>query len=217
MDSDHGHVITGNLAIVENSKVRTLLEKGLNYREQTAPCKFKAFNAVKMGLTEYIQKISERTSKPICMFKAWKAEILSLVRQQLSSLKSYKFNNVLSSHTAKVELHKLHDKYVLAPTDKAANNVTFICKKYYLQLLDKELNNSGAYAKSTDTVEQVMTKHKAFMLSLGLKIEEDDNNLINFHFCMLQQKCINPLSRLVVLLRQVIVLLNLFPCALVYV
>ena len=32
-DQDHGHIITGDLRIVENSKLRKLLTKGPNYRE----------------------------------------------------------------------------------------------------------------------------------------------------------------------------------------
>ena len=32
-DPDHGHIITGNLNIVEDEKLRNLLSKGPNYRE----------------------------------------------------------------------------------------------------------------------------------------------------------------------------------------
>ena len=49
-DSHHQHVVTGNLDIIENSDLRTLLKKGLNYRDQAAPDKQKALEAVKKAL-----------------------------------------------------------------------------------------------------------------------------------------------------------------------
>ena len=32
-------------------------------------------------------------------------------------------------------LNELHEKYVLVPTDKAANNIAIICKKYYVTVI----------------------------------------------------------------------------------
>ena len=36
-------------------------------------------------------------------------------------------------------LTDLHDKYVIAPADKASNNTIFICKSYYRQIINEEL------------------------------------------------------------------------------
>ena len=36
-------------------------------------------------------------------------------------------------------LNILQEQYVMCPTDKAANNIAFICKKYCVQVLLKEL------------------------------------------------------------------------------
>ena len=36
-------------------------------------------------------------------------------------------------------LNILQEQYVMRPIDKAATNIAFICKKYYVQVLLKEL------------------------------------------------------------------------------
>ena len=37
-------------------------------------------------------------------------------------------------------LNILQEQYVISPIDKAANNITFICKKCYVHVLIKELS-----------------------------------------------------------------------------
>ena len=36
-------------------------------------------------------------------------------------------------------LNILQEQYIMCPIDKAATNIAFICKKYYVQVLLKEL------------------------------------------------------------------------------
>ena len=57
------------------------------------------------------------------------------IQMQLDACKKYKFNSVLSQHDVLKDLSKLHEKFVLVPTDKAANNITVVCKKFYLSLI----------------------------------------------------------------------------------
>ena len=38
------------------------------------------------------------------------------------------------------DLSIVREQYVMCPIDKAANSIAFICKKYYVQVLLKELN-----------------------------------------------------------------------------
>ena len=80
-------------------------------------------------------------------------------------------------------LHKLHDKYVLVPADKAANNVIILCKKYYIDTLVKELGinnvniNNPTYIPIDDSFETIVKSHHQFITSVGLEISEEDQNL----------------------------------------
>ena len=175
-DSHHHHVVTGNLDIVENSDLRTILKKGLNYRDQTAPNKTKARDAVKKALNNYIKKKSSKVSRPEAMFGEWKASILQAVENKLDNFRPYNYNNVLSKPAVKVELAKLQEKYVFVPTDKADKNVTLVCKKLYLQVLQEEIS-SNTYQLTTETEEEIILRHEDFLKSHGLKMDPDNRHL----------------------------------------
>ena len=49
-------------------------------------------------------------------------------------------------------LHELHEKYVLVPIDKAANNTAIICKKYYVTVILKEI---GILDAGNETYEKI--------------------------------------------------------------
>ena len=51
---------------------------------------------------------------------------------------------ILEHPHIKTYLTELQSKYVLAPADKAGNNIIFVCKYYYIRTLMEELGiNSG--------------------------------------------------------------------------
>ena len=49
-------------------------------------------------------------------------------------------------------LNIFQEQYVMRPIDKAANNIAFICKNYYVQVLLKEL---GLLSATPNTSKQV--------------------------------------------------------------
>ena len=42
-------------------------------------------------------------------------------------------------------LKSLHDKYVLVPADKAANSVIVVCRKYYVEMVAREITATTTY------------------------------------------------------------------------
>ena len=63
--------------------------------------------------------------------------------KELKNLKTkFKFSKVkqvLKDPKVISYLNFLQEQYAICPTDKAANNIAFICKKYYVQVLLNEL------------------------------------------------------------------------------
>ena len=57
-------------------------------------------------------------------------------------------------------LNILQEQYVICPIDKTANNIAFICEKYYVQVLLKEfgLSNttSNTYQQVSDTLHNIL-------------------------------------------------------------
>ena len=64
------------------------------------------------------------------------------VKKKIKELKNkFKFSRVkqvLRDPELVSYLNILQEQYVMRPIDKAANNIAFICKKYYVQVLLKE-------------------------------------------------------------------------------
>ena len=82
-------------------------------------------------------------------------------------------------------LEELHEKYVLVPADKAANNVIVVCKQYYKEVLTKELTNiSGAstYVRCNELADKVVESHLQFMSNNDLNVTEESCKLPSFYW-----------------------------------
>ena len=92
----------------------------------------------------YAKNWSKREQVDLKYLSEWKDHLKELVTDRISNLKGH-FKSpkckVLDQPDLKHTdtLHKLQTNYVLVPTDKAANNVIIVCKKYYIDTLVKEL------------------------------------------------------------------------------
>ena len=90
---------------------------------------------------------------------------------------------VLNQPDVKDTLHKLHANCVLAPADKAANNVIAVRKKYCMDILVKELginnvnSNNPTYILIDHSFETVVRSHNNFITSVELEMFEEDQNL----------------------------------------
>ena len=106
-----GHIITCNLKIIPDSRIRNIISKGPKYRKiRNRWCK-----------REYVEHKA---------LKEWKLSILTLVNKRISF---YSQNTNLlppkpktSLRHLKLGIQEFHKKYVLAPADKAANNVVVV-------------------------------------------------------------------------------------------
>ena len=90
---------------------------------------------------------------------------------------------VLNQPDVKDTFHKLHANYVLVPAEKAANNVIVVCKKYYIDTLVNELginnvsSNNPTYIRINDSFETIVKSLDNFIMSVGLEMSEEDQNL----------------------------------------
>ena len=182
----HGHVIIGDLRVIENAKLKELVAKGLKYREP---------NRVNLKATEtmllesidlYTKNWSKRERVDLKYLSEWKDHLKELVTDGISDLKGH-FKSpkckVLDQPDVKDTLHKLQTNYILVPADKASNNVIIVYKKYYIDTLVKELgiNNvdisNPTYIPINDSFETIVKSHNQFITSVGLEMSEEDQNL----------------------------------------
>ncbi len=85
---------------------------------------------------------------------------------------------------------KLQASYVIAPADKAGNNYIFVCKKYYVSILCKEMginyiNNTwlaegnAVYKPTGYMMEQLISSHDIMSAQLGVNLDEKNKTLPN--------------------------------------
>ena len=183
-DKDHNHVVTGDLDIIENQRLRDLFYKGPNYREPKPINWNKNIACIKDDLDIFINKWSSSTGISVLCFKEWKHVVVKKVQEKVARLRiktKYKPTfPVLRDKDCLKELGRLQDKFVLVPIDKAANNIGFICKKYYLEIIKKEVS-SDTYVTLMDTKEDVMQSVKDDCNNVGIPVHGDFKNLPAIH------------------------------------
>lgn len=125
-----GHVITGNLDIVEHSQLKNLLYKGPKYRLPNKIDFDACVSEIHNSLELFCEKWCKRENAEISALTKWKSAILTCIRNKVNFYNRNpghlpRHSNV-SVKAMKHELELLHQKYVMAPADKAANNIVFI-------------------------------------------------------------------------------------------
>ena len=78
------------------------------------------------------------------------------------------------------ELEELKRRFVLVPVDKASNNIGFVCKKFYMEVLRRE-TISDTYEEIEENVEEVMDYLKKESNLLGILVDKGFNELPSIH------------------------------------
>ena len=90
----------------------------------------------------------EKNGKSLVTLKEWTATVSTKIKSKISSLKSSLrsefVEEVLRTPSCLTALEDLHQQFVIAPIDKASGNVSFICKRFYADVLAKELGLVGS-------------------------------------------------------------------------
>ena len=188
MYQPYGHVITGDLSIIPNFKLRDLIAKGPKYRE---PCKVdwdKNLSLLCEAVDQYALQWAKREIVELSVLSSWKEMVKEQIEERISKLKlNFKqpTGKVLQNADVKACRSDLHSKYVFVPADKAPNNVIIICKRYYIETLIKELGldncstptGNSTYTSCQMSSEDIVNTHDTFMKSLGIELSDDDKKL----------------------------------------
>ena len=149
--------------IVENKKLRILLSKGPSYREANNIDWGKVFSCIRKGIIDCIKKWCDKEKVDTRILSEWKNRLLFEVKSKIKSLRKHRFRqrrNTLDDNDVKSYLADFHSKFVITPTDKACNNFSIICKKFYVACLLKELcileNNKNVNSSTYNRVEKDM-------------------------------------------------------------
>ena len=183
---DHQHIITGDLRIVENNKLRKLLTKGPNYREPRSLNFNKAEKNIISAVVSLIDRISldPKYNKP--SLQKWKELVLEKVKQRIKALKQkqkpHQTKPTLLDPDVEEYLNCLQKKFVIVTIDKAANNFAFICKRFYITRLLQEVGlgddgGNATYSRVMKATLEIVNENKQFCKNYGLDLTEKEECL----------------------------------------
>ena len=179
-DPHHKHIVSGDLRMITNSKLRKLLSKGPSYREPVTLNYHKCKKSIESSLSSSISNLAIKYNLSENSFAAWKSKILELVDRRIGVLKLRKVPSVtkpmLKDEDVVKSLSDLHKNFVVVPIDKASNNVAIICKRFYIQQLLDEVgvpgNASPTYQLSEQDPDNVIFNNAALCEKFGITLEE---------------------------------------------
>ena len=93
-DSFHGHIISGDLRLVENNKLRKLFTKGPKYRER----KFVDWDTIESDITNSIKECAkkwcEKNNQNSVVLDGWVSTVLEKLKVKIALLKTKKQKNL---------------------------------------------------------------------------------------------------------------------------
>ena len=137
----HGHVHTGCLDIITCSPLRDVMRKGAKYRLKPTVSKDKLTKTIESALIKLQGKLARKYKVVKEEFELWMKAIMDKVRSRVKSLSSSQLesNDVFRNKEVQKYIEHLHSRFVIVPVDKASNNFAIICRKFYIEVLMKEL------------------------------------------------------------------------------
>ena len=101
------------------------------------------------------------------------------IQLQLQGAKPYPYYSVLSDVEVLADIDELHKEFVLVPTEKDKNNITVVCKRFYISMIEKKIL-SNTFTKVNHSEDSIIDENKAFLLKHRIKFDQDNSKL---HYC----------------------------------
>ena len=185
IDSQIGHILTGNLNIIKDRKLRKLIQKGPSYREQNNINWDINLKICKKAVREYKVKWAEREEVATEVLGEWEGTVLDIMERRIENIKkkhkqqhrTYR-KQVLREKRHLEYLENFQKRYVLVSADKAKNNVIVVCKKYYLDVVLSEFHcteGSGprTYTEHHGDIDRLVSEHIRYMHDNNIRLTTD--------------------------------------------
>ena len=174
-----GHVVTGDLSIVQNEKLRNLLSQKPEIQGAClifiAPEVWYYYGFMWSVFQAMGQERGCRTRQ---FFSEWIKSIGGVVPRRIRRLKysvNTRYESIFRDPEVVHELFRLHYNFVIDPVDKESNKyITFVCKKHYVDILIEELGlhllpMNPTYNLTYFCASEVFDNHKSFLTSFGIQ------------------------------------------------
>jgi len=142
----HGHVVTGDLNFIKHPALKTLLTYGCKYRIPVNCTAEEIKHSIFNDIDQFIKNKSKKYSLKEISFQEWKDRTFKIIENKIKYFENSDFNdifkvkeNILEKDDVKRYLKHVKKDFIICCIDKASNNFAFVCKKFYVLMLCKEL------------------------------------------------------------------------------
>ena len=127
VNRQYGHIITGDLSIVQNEHLRAVMGRGAKFRDCVDISIERLERSLMNNVRSFKTKWSDKERLDEGALNEWEHKVCLYIKRRISQLRrnremSIRGSNIMSRDDVKQEIERLHYYFVITPVDKAANN-----------------------------------------------------------------------------------------------
>ena len=96
--------------------------------------------------------------------------VLDKIKHAIYNSRIYNKRNLPILKSEINDLNTRKERFILSGVDKANNNISFTCKKYYLNNIKQKLNNTSTYKLSDLRVDAIVKAHVIFCTKFNIDV-----------------------------------------------
>ena len=144
----------------------------------------------------YARRWAKKEDVELDTLSEWIKSIGDVLKRRIRRLKhsvNTRHESIFSDPDVVTELSRLHENFVIVPADKASNNYTFVCKRYYVDILIEELGlhllpGNPTYNLTGFSASEVLDNHKSVLISFGIQTTDEELDLPYIYWIPKMQK-----------------------------
>ena len=132
----------------------------------------------------YARRWAKKEDVELDTLSEWIKSIGDVLKRRIRRLKhsvNTRHESIFSDPDVVTELSRLHENFVIVPADKASNNYTFVCKRYYDILIEELglhlLPGNPTYNLTDFSASEVLDNHKSVLTSFGIQTTDEELDL----------------------------------------
>ena len=128
-------------------------------------------------------------------FEKWTKLIKNIIKSKIENIHFTPIRQVLQADDVKQYISSLHERFVICPIDKAGHNFAIVCKKFYIDILKKELGvnhsvvGNEVYKPVTTSFDELVEQHRETLKNdFNIKLKPEDENIPLLYWVSKQHK-----------------------------
>ena len=123
----YGHIITGDLSIVQNESLRNIMKKGAKFRDCANISVEKLIKSIVNDVINFKQKWTDKERLESYDLDQWVCLVCQRIKRKIDQLRRnqeiyVRGDNIMDRADVKEEINRLHKYFIITAVDKAANN-----------------------------------------------------------------------------------------------